>query len=156
MYKEVLYFGAADGHIYGLDPTDGSPLNSLMTTTIPKGRFALGAPEGIENEYVFATGKMDGKTKGAVLAFSDEFERELWSSYSDHDWTSEQPHAWKDWVIAGDCKGDVVAYRAVDGKLAWSDHVKGCVRSFGHDDSTLYIGVQEGTVYAYRPPKLKN
>lgn len=156
MYKDVLYFGAADGHIYGLDPPNGRPLTHLTTTAIPKGRFASDSRGEVENEYVFATGKVSGKTKSAVLAFSDEFERVLWSTSSDREWTSEQPHVWKDWVIAGNCKGDVVAYRALDGKPAWADHVKGCVRSFGHDDSTLYIGVQEGTVYAYQPPKLTN
>jgi len=151
MYKDALYFGTADGHIYGLDPPNGSQLSSLMTTAIPKGRFASGSKGEVESEYVFATSRKDGQQQGVLLAFSDEFERELWSSSSDREWTSEEPHVWKDWIIAGNCKGDVVAYRAADGKQAWSARVKGCIRSFGHDDSTLYIGAQEGTVYAYRP-----
>jgi outer membrane protein assembly factor BamB len=153
MYKDVLYFGAADGHVYGLNPANGTPLNNLATTATPKGRFAWGSRGEVDSGYVFAIDHKDGQSRGVLLAFSDEFERVLWSASSQREWTSEQPHAWKDWIIAGNCKGDVVAYRAADGKVAWSDHVKGCIRSLGHDEATLYIGVQEGTVYAYRPSK---
>jgi outer membrane protein assembly factor BamB len=153
IYKDVLYFGAADRHIYGLDPATGRPLNNLATPAIPKGRFAWGSRGGVETEYVFGIEKKDGQSRGMLLKFSDEFERVLWTQPAEREWTSEQPHVWKDWVIAGTCKGDIVAYGTTDGKQAWSEHVKGCIRSFGHDESTLYIGVQEGTVYAYRPPR---
>jgi outer membrane protein assembly factor BamB len=154
MYKDVLYFGAADGHIYGLNPANGTPLNNLATPAIPKGRFAWGSRGGVEKEYVFGMEKKDGLSRGVLLKFSDEFERVLWTQLAEREWTSDQPHVWRDWVIAGNCKGDMVAYAAEDGKPAWADHVKGCIRSFGHDESTLYIGVQEGTVYAYQPSKL--
>jgi hypothetical protein len=34
--------------------------------------------------------------------------------------------------------------------------LKGCLRSIGTDDNTgqVYVGAQEGTVYAYSPPQL--
>ena len=154
LYKDVLYFGAGDRHIYGLNPADGGPLVQLETPAIPKGRFAWGHKGDRDSEYVFAADKKDGHDQGILLAFSDEFESMLWSRVSEREWMSDQPHVWRDWVISGNCKGDMVAYAAADGKPAWSDHVKGCIRSFGHDESTLYIGVQEGTVYAYQPSKL--
>lgn len=152
MYKDVLYFGTADGHIHGLDPANGGPLTHLTTRAIPKGRFAGGSRGGVETEYVFGIEKKGGQSRGVLLKFSDEFDRLLWTRPAEREWTSEQPHVWKDWVIAGNCKGDIVAYGTTDGKQAWSEHVKGCIRSFGHDQSTLYIGVQEGTIYAYQRP----
>ena len=154
LYKDVLYCGTNDQHIYGVNPTDGSPLVKLETPAIPKGRFAWSRQTGQDAEYVFALDKdkKDGQGQGVLLAFADKFERVLWASPSEREWMSDQPHVWRDWIIAGNCKGDMVAYAAADGKLAWADHVKGCIRSLGHDDSTLYIGVQEGTVYAYQPP----
>jgi len=152
LYKDVLYFGTGDQHVYGVNLANGSALGDLAAPAIPKGRFAWSSKGEVDTEYVFAKENKDGHNQGMLLAFSDEFERVLWSRSADHEWASEQPHVWRDWVIAGNCKGDIVAYRAADGKQAWSDHVKGCIRSFGHDDSTLYIGVQEGTVYAYQPP----
>lgn len=151
MYKDVLYFGANDQHIYGINPADGSPLVKLETPAIPKGRFAC--RKGARDvKYVFGLNKKDGDDQGVLLALGGKFEGVLWASPSDREWSSEQPHVWGDWIIAGNCKGDVAAYRGSDGKPAWADHVKGCIRSFGHDESTLYIGVQEGTVYAYQPP----
>ncbi len=154
-YKDVLYFGTRDRHVYGVNPADGSPLEELTAPSIPKGRFAWSHNGERDSEYALASDEKD-HNQGMLMAFSDEFGRLLWSRSSEREWTSEQPHVWRDWVIAGNCKGELAAYRATDGKLAWSDHVKGCIRSFGHDDSTLYIGVQEGTVYAYQPSKLTN
>lgn len=156
LYKDVLYFGTNDRHIYGVNPADGRPLVKLETQAIPKGRFAWNHQGGRDIEYVLAVDKEDGHDQGVLLAFSGEFESVLWARTAERELLSEQPHLWRDWVIAGNCKGDIVAYAATDGKPAWTDHVKGCIRSFGHDESTLYIGVQEGTVYAYQPPKLTN
>ena len=152
IYKDVLYFGAGDRHIYGIKPADGSPLVKVETPAILKARFAWRHQGQRDIEYVFAVDKKDGHEQGLLLAFSDEFKQVLWSRISEREWMSDQPHLWRDWIIAGNCKGDMVAFTAADGKPAWADHVKGCIRSFGHDDSTLYIGVQEGTVYAYQPP----
>jgi len=154
LYKDVLYFGPNDRHIYGIKPADGSPMAKLETPAIPKGRFAWSRQGGQDIEYVFARDKdkKDGHDQGVLLVFGDKFKNVLWASPSEWEWMSDQPHLWRDWIIAGNCKGDVTAYRANDGKPAWTDHVKGCIRSFGHDDSTLYIGAQEGTVYAYQRP----
>ena len=156
LYKDVLYFGAGDQHVYSVNPIDGSPLVKLETQAIPKGRFAWSHKDGRDSEYVFASAMKDGHEQGVLLAFSHEFEQVLWSRVSEREWMSDQPHVWRDWVIAGNCKGQVAAYRGRDGKPVWTAHVKGCIRSFGHDESTLYIGVQEGTVYAYQPPRLPN
>lgn len=152
LYKDVLYFGTNDRHIHGVNPADGSPLVKLKTPGVPKGRFARSHEGERDAKYVFALSKTDGHDQGLVMAFRDEFDSVLWASPSEGEWMSEQPHLWNDWIIAGNCKGDITAYNSADGKPAWTDHVKGCIRSFGHDESTLYIGVQEGTVYAYQPP----
>ena len=151
IHKNVLYFGAESGFIYAINLANDSFSGKLQIPGIPRGRFAGSGNGGADSEYLFAVENKEGRDIGVLHSFSDEFGRVLWSSSAEREWTSEQPHLWREWIIAGNCKGDVVAYRVADGKPAWSDHVKGCVRSFGHDDLTLYIGVQEGTVYAYRP-----
>jgi outer membrane protein assembly factor BamB len=145
MYKDVLYFGTQDGRLHGINPQNGESLSNQQLPAVPRERFASQA----DHEYAFASSN-EGNKHGMLLAFSDEFKRILWPQAAEREWTSGQPHLWKDWVVAGNCHGDIVAYRHSDGALAWSDHVNGCVRSFGNDGSTLYIGVQQGTVYAYR------
>jgi outer membrane protein assembly factor BamB len=151
MYKDVLYFGTEDGRLHGIIPEDGRELAQQRLPGALSGRFVwTKRPPETYFEYAFATTAGGEGRHGMVLAFNDEFERTLWSQTGEREWTSEQPHVWKQWLVAGNCRGDVVAYSLADGKVAWEEHVKGCVRSFGDDGSTLYIGVQEGTVYAYR------
>lgn len=151
MYKDVLYLGTEDGRLRSLNPANGQWLGERNLAAVLSGCFAWkkrGSDQYIE--YGFGSNISEKRKKGVVLAFTDEFEDVLWSRSSEIEWASEQPHLWKEWVIAGNCRGEMVAYRATDGEVAWREHVQGCIRSFGHDASTLYVGVQQGTVYAYR------
>ena len=154
MYKHVLYLGTEDGRLRSLNPESGQWLGKKTPPAILSGRFAwtkTRTKHDSENaEYVFGSTMSENRKNGVVVAFNHEFEQVLWSRSSETEWASEQPHLWKEWVIAGNCRGDIIAYRATDGVLAWKEHVQGCIRSFGHDASTLYVGVQEGTVYAYQ------
>lgn len=152
MYKGVLYLGHEDGRLRSLNPESGQWLGEKSPPAILSGRFAwTKTKHGSEDvEYVFGSRMNENRKSGVVLAFTGEFDGVLWSQNSEIEWVSEQPHLWKEWVIAGNCRGEIVAYRATDGAVTWKEHIHGCIRSFGHDASTLYVGVQEGTVYAYR------
>ena len=152
MDKDVLFLGTEDGRLRSLKPESGQWLGEKTPPAILSGRFAwTKTKHGAENvKYSFGYSMTQNRMNAVVVAFNHEFEDVLWSRSSETEWASEQPHLWKEWVIAGNCRGDIIAYRATDGVLAWKEHVQGCIRSFGHDASTLYVGVQEGTVYAYR------
>jgi len=52
-------------------------------------------------------------------------------------------------VVAGNCRGEVAAFRGSDGEPRWKLNVKDCVRSIGNSGNSLFVGVQEGTVYAF-------
>jgi outer membrane protein assembly factor BamB len=53
------------------------------------------------------------------------------------------------YIVAGNCRGEVAAFRASDGAPQWKLDLKGCIRSIGSSGDMLFIGVQEGTVYAF-------
>ena len=57
-------------------------------------------------------------------------------------------------LLAGNCRSELDAFRTSDGTPQWSDKLKGCIRSIGTDGDSeqVYVGAQEGTVYAYTPP----
>jgi outer membrane protein assembly factor BamB len=152
MYKDVLYFGSGDKHIYGLNPENGETLVRLQTTYTPNGAIAETDKDG-DGEYEFTYASNGNAGKGVVMSLSDEFDRVRWSRSSAEHWSSSKPEPWRKVVIAGGCQGDVVAYRVRDGEAQWHAHVDGCISSFAHDDSTLYIAVQEGVVYVYHPPR---
>lgn len=151
LYKHLLYIGTADGHLRTVDPASGKTRDYQKLPEILIGRFTTVKTGGKDHEFVLGTRINDEHKTGMMVAFADQFQHVTWERGAAGAWESEQPHLWKGWVIAGSCHGDIAAYRASDGALEWTEHVQGCIRSFGHDESTLYIGVQQGTVYAYRP-----
>lgn len=60
-----------------------------------------------------------------------------------------RPYVWHGDVLAATTKGDLLAFRLSDGLTRWSRAFTGMVRSVGHDERTLYVGTQEGMVFAY-------
>ena len=154
MYKDVLYFGSADKHIYGLNPEEGKPLVQLRTPYTPVLAIAETDKDG-EGEFEFSYGTNGDAGKTGVMSFGDEFESVRWTRSSTERWSSGQPEPWGKVVIAGSCRGDIVAYRVGNGEPQWHAHVDGCIGALTHDDSTLYIAVREGAVYVYRPQRAK-
>lgn len=151
VYKDVEYFGSANRHVYGVNPATGEQLADLPVQAAPVRGFIWGGENDAEEIFFFGLIEKGGQERHLLLAYSDEFEREFWSSGSNTTWTSGVPMAWRDEVIAGNCQGAITAYRALDGALRWDGHVAGCVKGITHDDSELYIAVRKGVVYAYKP-----
>jgi len=149
MYKDVLYFGTADGHIYGFNPENGQPLVQLKLDYVPVGDFVW-SHEGAKGEFEFVYATDKNKDSGAVLGFSDEFEAVIWDRTFIAHGTSEHPAPWKGRLFAADCKGDIVAYSASTGVPEWKGHVEGCVKAFNHSRSTLYVAVAEGAIYTFK------
>jgi outer membrane protein assembly factor BamB len=77
-----------------------------------------------------------------------------WARKTDRAWSSEWPRLWNGLLLAGNCRSELDAFRISDGTPQWSDTLKGCLRSIGMDGDSeqIYVGAQEGTVYAYSPP----
>ncbi|MCI0697104.1 PQQ-like beta-propeller repeat protein [candidate division KSB1 bacterium] len=63
-------------------------------------------------------------------------------------WSSTSPYVWRDYVLAGSNRGEVLGYRIADGKPAWSHKLGGTIRSFGSSERLIYVGTVEGTIYA--------
>ena len=64
-----------------------------------------------------------------------------------------RPLIWQRLVVIGNAAGDLFAFNPKDGSPAWSHHFKGTITSTGAAADTLYVGTQEGTVYAVRVHK---
>lgn len=63
--------------------------------------------------------------------------------------SSSRPYLWRGAVVAATVKGELFAFRARDGMPLWSRAFVGKIRGIGQDDRTLYLGTQEGMIYAY-------
>lgn len=140
----ALYVGAGDEVLRRLDPATGATLAELSLPATPEGKLTFGGGR------LYALLDDEAHRKGYVVAVDDALRRVAWITPAARSWTSERPHLWKDYVVAGNCRGEVAAFAATDGEERWRTAVTGCVRSFGHAPDMLFAGVQEGTVYAFR------
>jgi outer membrane protein assembly factor BamB len=143
-----LYIGNSTNRIFRISTDDGHVQSELSVPASPTGRILADCPA----LYIFLD---DKDVQGGYLVSTDvNLSQIRWTRRSDRAWSSEWPRLWDGLLLAGNCRSDLVAFRISDGAPQWSDKLKGCLRSIGTDGESeqIYVGVQEGTVYAYSPP----
>jgi len=139
--KRLLRLSADDGHLQ----------SDLSVPAVPEGRILVDK----DALYVFLEDR-DSRA-GYLISTDKNLSRIRWTQKSDREWSSEWPIPCKGLLLAGNCRGELHAFRMSDGLPQWSDTLKGCLRSIGTDENIerVYIGVQQGTIYAYSPPDTK-
>ena len=140
---KTLYVGTTDSHVYRLSMETGNVVAELAIETTPVGRLSFDA------DSLFMFLENASERAGYVIAVDPKLAGVRWTQRSSPDWASERPHLWKGYIVAGNCRGGVAAFRASDGAPQWTLNVKGCIRSIGSSGNMLFIGVQEGTIYAF-------
>lgn len=140
---KTIYVGTTDQHIYRLNAETGVIVAELGIEATPVGRLAFAA----DSLFMFLENRSE--RTGYITSVDPKLTGVRWKQKSSPDWASERPYLWKGLIIAGNCRGEVAAFRASDGEPQWKLNVKGCIRSIGSSDDMLFVGVQEGTVYAF-------
>ena len=141
--ENSLYVGTNDQRIYRLNAETGAVMSELALEAKPVGRLAFA------NGSLFVFLEDASERVGYILSVDSKLAAVRWRQRSSPDWASERPHLWKEFVVAGNCRGGVAAFRAADGEPQWKLNLKGCIRTIGNSGDTLFVGVQEGTLYAY-------
>ena len=141
--EKALYIGTNDQSIYRLNAETGTVISKLATEAKPVGRLTF------SNDSLFVFLQNASERVGYIISVDSELAHVRWKQKSSPDWASERPHLWKESVVAGNCRGELFAFRATDGEPQWNLTLKGCIRSIGSSDNILFAGVQEGTIYAY-------
>ncbi len=140
---KTLYVGTNDQHIYRLNAETGAIVSELAVEAMPVGRLTFDA----DSLFMFLENRSE--RAGYVISVDSKLAGVRWKQKSSPDWASERPHLWKGHIVAGNCRGEVASFLASDGAPQWKLNLKGCIRSIGSSGNTLFIGVQEGTVYAF-------
>ena len=140
--REEVLVGSRDQQIYRLARRDGEIKASLPVKGVPAGRPL------VAGDRVFIIIDDPEVDHHAVVALDQR--GLLWSSELSSEQTSERPYLWNGMAIVGDCTGKVTAIRPDSGKIAWRLELQGCIRSIGGDDTSLFVGVEQGTVFALR------
>ncbi len=141
--EKILYVGTTDNHVYGLSMETGNVVAELVIEATPVGRLSF------DDTSTFMFLENASERAGYVIGLDPKLARVRWTQRASREWVSERPHLWKGLIVAGNCRGEVAAFRASDGAPQWALNVKGCIRSIGSSGNLLFIGVQEGTIYAF-------
>ena len=139
-----LFVGTSDKRVHRLNSETGETQAELTVEAQPVGRLTLTA------DSLFFFLENQSERAGYIVSISPDLANVRWTQKSSPDWASERPHVTRGLVLAGNCRGELAAFRASDGAPQWKVNLKGCIRSIGESGDTLFVGVQEGTVYALR------
>jgi len=139
----VLFVGANNNRIYRLNAETGNTEAELPVEAMPVGRITLTA-DGL---LLFLENRSD--KSGYLVSLNPDLTKLQWQQKSSPDWASERPHVSDGLILAGNCRGDLQTFRASDGAPQWKLNLQGCIRSIGSSEKRIFVGVQEGTVYAY-------
>ena len=138
----AVFVGASDNRLYRLKPETGATLADMALEATPVGRLTFTG----DSLLLFLESHAD--RSGYIISVDRNLTTQRWKQKSTPDWASELTHLWNGLVLAGNCRGELAAFRALDGASQWKLNLKGCIRSIGNSDDMLFVGVQEGTVYA--------
>ena len=137
-----LFVGTSDNHIYRLKAQTGATEAEISVAATPVGRLTLTS----DSLFLFLENRSE--RSGYLVSVDPTLAKLRWQQKSSPDWASEHPNLWRDNMIAGNCRGEMAAFKTSDGAPRWKLDLKGCIRSIGNSGDTLFVGVQEGTVYA--------
>ena len=141
--EKTIYVGTNDQRLYRLNAETGVVISELALEAKPVGRLAL------TNDSLVTFLENASERIGYIISVDPELKGLRWKQKSAPEWASERPHLWKQYVVAGNCRGEIAAFRVTDGAPQWNLSLKGCIRSIGSSGDMLFAGVQEGTIYAY-------
>jgi outer membrane protein assembly factor BamB len=141
--EKSIYVGTNDQRLYRLNAETGAVISELAVEATPVGRLAL------SNDSLFVFLQNGSERVGYIISVDSKLAGVRWKQRSSPDWASERPHLWKEFLVAGNCRGELAAFRVADGSPQWNLSLKGCIRSIGSSGDMLFAGVQEGTIYAY-------
>jgi outer membrane protein assembly factor BamB len=143
---KTIYVGTNDQRLYRVNAETGKVISELTTEAKPVGR-----PTFVKDS-LFMFLQNGSERVGYIISVDSNLTGVRWKQRSSPDWASERPHIWKELVVAGNCRGELAAFRVTDGEPQWNLNLNGCIRSIGSSDNMLFAGVQEGTIYAYELP----
>src|SRR5687767_13381717 len=129
---KTIYVGTSGQRIYRLNAETGAVISELATEAKPVGRLAFA------NDSLFMFLQNTAERVGYIIAVDLKLTNVRWKQRSSPDWASERPHLWKESVVAGNCRGELAAFRASDGEPIWNLSLKGCIRSLGSSGDMLF------------------
>lgn len=140
---KFLLLGARHNRIYRINAATGTIAGELGVETTPMGRIT------VTGDSVLLLLDNSPERYGYVVSVTPDLTKLRWQTKFTPEWASERPHVLEESIIVGNCRGELAAVNLFNGASQWKLNLKGCIRSIGSSGKNVFVGVQEGTVYAY-------
>jgi outer membrane protein assembly factor BamB len=145
-----IYAGTADGKVYRLGPSNGAVRSSLNIDAALK----LTSAPALMRDAVLVLLADKEATYREVVSLDPALAGVRWRQTAPDRWTTSRVFATARTILVGSPSGEVTAYCAADGSLAWSHKLANApIRSIGGTDERLLVGTPSGALYAIRPPR---
>lgn len=136
VYKDVVYFGSDDGHVYGLNKTNGKViLNKKLDGELKSSPIVVD-----DSIYI-------GSTNGKLYSIGTDKEKN-WD-FTTGDEILSSPSYVNDTVLIGSSDGSIYCLNESDGNLVWKVDLNDKVISsptVDEHDFNVYIGSDEGNM----------
>jgi eukaryotic-like serine/threonine-protein kinase len=145
-----IYAGTADGNIYRLAAGNGEVRASINVDTVLK---PTSVPVMTKDAVLVLLADKEANYR-AMVSLDPALTRIKWRQAAPDRWTTSRIFTTSRTIFVGTPSGELSAYCAADGSLAWSDKLSNApIRSIGGSDERLLVGTPSGTLYAIRPPR---
>jgi outer membrane protein assembly factor BamB len=129
-----LYVGNSANRLFRISADDGHVQSDLSVPACPGGRILVDASA----LYIFL--EDPDSQEGYLISTDLNLLQIRWTHKAERAWSSEWPRLWNGFLLAGNCRSELDAFRITDGAPEWSDKLKGCLRSIGTDgDSRICV-----------------
>lgn len=147
--ESVVYVGTADGLLHRIATGSGEVLSVLQLDPL----LEPGAAPVVTQDAVLVLLVDEGADYRALVSVDPALARIRWRRPAPNRWSTSRIFLTENTIVLGTPSGELIAYCAADGALAWSHTLSAApIRSIGGSDEMLYVGTPEGTLYALRPP----
>jgi outer membrane protein assembly factor BamB len=140
-----VVMGTTDGTLHLLDVETGSVKSQLSLDKEPSGAI-------VEADGMLLVCTDWIRRSSELMCVDTSLSRTAWTLESPEgtSWSTPRPYIYGEHVFLGNTRGAVFEYRITDGQLVRSTRVEGVIRGIRLVDDVLYVGTQDGTVYAIK------
>jgi outer membrane protein assembly factor BamB len=145
-----IYAGTADGKVHRLGPSNGDVRSSL---NVDSALNLTSAPALTRDAVLVLLADKEANYR-EVVSLDPALAGVRWRQMAPDRWTTSRVFVTPRTVFVGSPSGEVTAYCAADGSVAWSHQLANApIRSIGGTDERLLVGTPSGALYAIRPPR---